>query len=92
MWGWIPQFGHTVFFWSTLIAAVFGGVGLGAAFISAMVAYELSEWASRDANEAPAVFLMGSLKLEGIEAKAEGGSGSPAANKEAMHIIIGKKP
>jgi hypothetical protein len=51
MWGWIPQFGHTVFFWSTLVAAVFGGIGIGAAFISAMVGYELSEWASRDANE-----------------------------------------
>lgn len=51
MWGWIPQYGHTVFFWSTLVAAVFGGVGIGATFISAMVAYELSEWASRDANE-----------------------------------------
>ncbi len=51
MWGWIPQFGHTVFFWSTLVAAVCGGIGIGAAFISAMVGYELSEWSSQDANE-----------------------------------------
>ena len=28
MWGWITQFGHTVFFWSTLIAAVCGGIGI----------------------------------------------------------------
>ena len=51
MWGWIPQYGHIVFFWSTLVAAVCGGIGIGAAFISAMVGYELSEWASRDATE-----------------------------------------
>jgi vacuolar-type H+-ATPase subunit H len=51
MWGWIPQYGQTVFFWSTLVAAVFGGVGIGAAFVSAMVGYELSEWASNDATE-----------------------------------------
>ena len=42
--------------------------------------------------EAAAVILMGSLKIEGIEAKAEAGLIPHADNKDVMHIIIGKKP
>jgi len=39
-----------------------------------------------------AVALIEALKAEGIEAKAEPGSGTHAENKDAIHIIIGKKP
>jgi hypothetical protein len=41
---------------------------------------------------AAAVALADALNTEGIFAKAEPGSGTQAENKNAMHILIGKKP
>lgn len=40
----------------------------------------------------PAYTLQEAFKAEGIAARAEPGSASTAENKEAMHILIGKKP
>lgn len=42
--------------------------------------------------EAPAVILMGTLNLEGIESKAEAGQIPHAQNKDVLHIMVGKKP
>jgi hypothetical protein len=50
MWGWLPQHGHSVFIVSTIIAAIFGGIGIGAAFVSAIVGYQLTELASDEAR------------------------------------------
>lgn len=41
---------------------------------------------------APASKLADLLRDAGIDAKAEGGSGTQAANNDAMHVLIGKKP
>lgn len=41
---------HSVFIVATWIAAIFGGVGLAAAFISAIVGYQLTEESLADAN------------------------------------------
>ena len=42
---------HSTFLIATWIAAICGGVGIGAAFISAIVGYELGEQATQSANE-----------------------------------------
>jgi hypothetical protein len=41
---------HSVFIAATWVAAIFGGIGVGAAFISAIVGYQLTEDALSDAN------------------------------------------
>lgn len=42
---------HSVFIVATWIAAICGGIGIGAAFISAIVGYQLTENSLTDANE-----------------------------------------
>lgn len=66
MWGWLSQYGHSVFIVSTIVAAIFGGIGIGAAFISAIVGYQLTEVALGEANERIAV-----ADARGEEAKAQ---------------------
>lgn len=41
---WGSHFWHSVFIWSTGIAAVFGGVGIAAAFVAGMVGYQVTEF------------------------------------------------
>jgi hypothetical protein len=41
---------HSAFIVATWVAAVFGGIGIGAAFISAIIGYQLTEEALSDAN------------------------------------------
>jgi hypothetical protein len=66
MWGWLPQYGHSVFIVSTIVAAVLGGIGIGAAFVSAIVGYQLTEMSLGEANERIAV-----ADARGEEAKAQ---------------------
>jgi hypothetical protein len=42
---------HSVFIGATWVAAIFGGIGIGAAFISAIVGYQLSEESLAEANK-----------------------------------------
>lgn len=42
---------HSGFIFATWVAAVFGGIGIAAAFLSAIVGYQLTEQALSDANE-----------------------------------------
>ena len=44
------QFWQTVFFWSTAVAAIFGAIGIGAALVSAVVGYEISDFVQAEAN------------------------------------------
>src|ERR1700733_10147285 len=63
----------TVFIVATWIAAICGGVGIAAAFVSAIVGYQLSEKAVTDSNvkiaEAEARTKEAELKLEELRAK-----------------------
>jgi hypothetical protein len=58
----------SVFIVATLVAAIFRGVGIAAAFVSAIVGYQLTEAALRDSNvkiaEANARTKEAELKLE----------------------------
>jgi multidrug efflux pump subunit AcrA (membrane-fusion protein) len=66
MWSWLPQYGHPVFIISTVVAAVCSGIGIGGAFVSAIVGYQLTEAALGEANERIAV-----ANARGEEAKAQ---------------------
>ncbi len=60
---------HSVFIGATWVAAVFGGIGIGAAFVSAIVGYQLAEESLADANKRIA------------ESQAEAGRANEAAGK-----------
>jgi hypothetical protein len=49
MWGWLPQYGQSIFVASTVVAAVFGGIGIAATFVSAIVGYQLTELSGQQA-------------------------------------------
>ena len=51
MWGMPLVFWESVFFWATITAAVAGGISVTAAFISAIVGYQVTDLVQREANE-----------------------------------------
>jgi len=66
MWGLSLQFWQTVFFWATVVAGVAGGISVSAAFVSAMVGYQISDIIQADADR-----RIEDAKLKGDEARAE---------------------
>jgi hypothetical protein len=49
---WGSHFWHSAFIWATLVAAVCGGVGVGAAFIAGMVGYQVTEFSLQKGRDA----------------------------------------
>jgi hypothetical protein len=66
MWGLSLSFWQSVFFWSTVTAGVFGGISVTAAFVSAMVGYQISDIVQADADR-----RIEEAKSKGDEARAE---------------------
>src|ERR1700730_12742802 len=50
MWSFTDPFWETVFKWATIIAALSGGVGIAAAFVSAWVGYKINDAVQREAD------------------------------------------
>lgn len=50
MWGLSIPFWDAVFRWATICAAIFGGIGVTAAFVSAWVGYELADVTQQEAD------------------------------------------
>lgn len=50
MWGLSLEFWQSVFFWATVTAAVSGGLGVTAAFVSAIVGYQVTGRVQREAD------------------------------------------
>ncbi len=76
MWfGWSLTAWESVFFWVTSAAAVLGGIGLMAAFSSAIIGYKISDVVTRDANirinEARAVASTAEKRAAEANQKAE---------------------
>lgn len=50
MWGYAMEFWESVFFWSTGIAAVAGGIGVTAAFIAGIVGYQVTDRVAKESD------------------------------------------
>jgi hypothetical protein len=50
LWGLSLSFWDAVFRWATICAAVFGGIGVTAAFISTWVGYELADVTQQESD------------------------------------------
>lgn len=86
MWGFSLQFWQSVFFWATVVAAVSGGIGISAAFVSAMVGYQISDIVQADADE-----RIAEATARGEEARAEAGKAherAAALEKEAAEARV----
>jgi hypothetical protein len=51
MWSFTDPFWETVFRWATIGAAVFGSIGIAAAFVSAWVGYQITDATQQEANQ-----------------------------------------
>jgi hypothetical protein len=74
---------HTGFLIATWVAAIFGGIGIAAAFISAIVGYQLTEGALTDANER--------ISVAREEARAEGEKAQAEIAKANAQIEVAKR-
>jgi hypothetical protein len=70
---------HSVFIAATWVAAIFGGIGIGAAFVSAIVGYQLTEESLAEANR----------RIAEANAQAEQARGAAAeANARALEAQL----
>jgi len=86
MWGWFSlETLQSIFFWATLTAAIAGGVSITAAFVSAMVGYEVADLIQTDADR-----RIAEANARGEEAK-EGVAKANAEVAKANEAIVGAK-
>src|SRR5262245_12164319 len=51
MWSFTDPLWETVFKWATIAAAVFGGIGIAAAFVSAWIGYQIADATQKEADK-----------------------------------------
>lgn len=83
MWGFSLQFWQVVFFWATVTAAVAGGISITAAFVSAMVGYQITDLVQADADK-----RISEASARGDEARAEAAKANEAVAKAHERTTI----
>jgi len=93
MWfGWPAQIWESIFFWVTIAAAVLSGLGIGAAFFSAIIGYRISDEVTRQSRieiaAANARTAEAELKLEQLRRQVA----PRQLNREAFFKAIEEQP
>lgn len=93
MFGFSLPFLQSVFFWATITAAIAGGVSITAAFLSAMVGYQVTDLVQADANKriADAAAKSDEARAEAAKANAAGEAAKADTEKARAEIAEAAK-